>query len=425
MRVNKGAAYKNGFPCQFWIRKVALVRKYPKIKFVCLRLSVTLIVLSALSIACKESSHSVLAPTMADIPILEQATPSATIAKTVSLIPTPSPSLLPVATIPSTKVTIPTVAPTAIAEVLTVTKAENFLPVPKPAEPALLPTVPATIPPVSGDHGPCQGFEGMYLLLCQAMNQPPPQDNVPSYGHHMGPPVLQNLLIENLGPFNSDNGTSGDFKLDRRFDHAVFDEFGRIHNPGQENQYDNPTFEYKLPADTKVLIPIDGVVDRVSWQETSSYKQDDWEIFIKPSRGSSWIVVIDHVVSIDCDRLSSAVCDLRLKIEGQELGPGTRVKAGQVLGFVGNWDDQSGAGIKGRTELTIGEQRDDGFYNYCPTTMLSDDLKQSLESDLTNFMADYEKWTGDQEMYAQDEMSTPGCLYSIIKEVDGKTYPVN
>ena len=30
---------------------------------------------------------------------------------------------------------------------------------------------------------------------------------------------------------------------------------------------------------------------------------------IKPSRSSDWAVVIDHVVSLSCDRTSREVCD--------------------------------------------------------------------------------------------------------------------
>ena len=260
--------------------------------------------------------------------------------------------------------------------------------------------------------------------MCQMMSQTPPKTSTKPFAHDSGPPVLQNLLIKNFGPYVRNEVTSGDFKLDRRFGQTVFDEFGRLHNVGQSNEYENPTFEYKLPADTQILVPIEGVVDRIVWQPTAGYMQNDWEIFIKPSRGSSWIVVIDHIVSIDCDRSSRATCDLPLTIDGQELQPGVSVQAGQILGYVGNWDDQSGSEIRGRTELTIGEQKDDGFYNQCPTMMLADDVKEALELSVTSFMTDYENWSGDSGAYAQDRMVAPGCLFSTIKEVDGKTEPI-
>ena len=290
--------------------------------------------------------------------------------------------------------------------------------------PTPIPTVTPTDTPIASNNGLCGGLKGAYLLMCQMMSQAPPKTSTEPFAHDAGPPVLQNLLIKNFGPYVRNEGTSGDFKLDRRFGQTVFDEFGRLHNVGQSNEYENPTFEYKLPADTQILVPIEGVVDRIVWQPTADYMQNDWEIFIKPSRGSTWIVVIDHIVSIDCDRSSRAICDLPLTINGQELQPGASVQAGQILGYVGNWDDQSGSEIRGRTELTIGEQKDDGFYNQCPTMMLADDVKEALELSVTSFMTDYESWSEGSGAYAQDRMVAPGCLFSTIKEVDGKTEPI-
>ena len=264
----------------------------------------------------------------------------------------------------------------------------------------------------------------MYLLVCQMMTQEPVPTNPQTFHHDAGPPALQNLLIKNFGPYSRSEGTSGDFRFDRRFDGTVFDEFGRLHNVGQSNEYANPTFEYKLPADTQIVAPINGVIDLIAWQPTTSYKQDDWEVMIKPSRGSSWTVVIDHIVSIDCDRSSQTICDLPLTIDGQELQPGMAVQAGQVIGYVGNWDDQSGSKIMGRTELTIGEHKDDGFYNQCPTMMLAEDVQQALKIGVSSFMTDYESWSGDSGAYAQDKMVAPGCLYSTLREANGKIEPI-
>jgi hypothetical protein len=256
------------------------------------------------------------------------------------------------------------------------------------------------------------------------MNQEPAPTDPPTFHRDAGPPALQNLLIKNFGSYSRNEGTSGDFRFDRRFDGTVFDEFGRLHNVGQSNEYANPTFEYKLPVNTQVLTPINGVIDLIAWQPTTSYKQDDWEVMIKPSRGSSWTVVIDHIVSIDCDPSSQIICDLPLTINGQELHPGMNVQAGQVIGYVGNWDDQSGAEIMGRTELTIGEHKDDGFYNQCPTMMLADDVQQALKIGVSSFMTDYESWSGDSGAYAQDKMVVPGCLYSTLREANGKIEPI-
>ena len=68
-----------------------------------------------------------------------------------------------------------------------------------------------------------------------------------------GPPLLKNLLIVNWGPYDSSSGISGDFEFRSELQLVFFDEFGRVHSAGTPGEYDNPTFEYKVPRDTLVL----------------------------------------------------------------------------------------------------------------------------------------------------------------------------
>tara|TARA_B110000116_G_C16640158_1_gene492518 strand:- start:140 stop:934 length:795 start_codon:yes stop_codon:yes gene_type:complete len=240
------------------------------------------------------------------------------------------------------------------------------------------------------------------------------------------PPELQNLLILNFGPYDSVS-TSGDFEFISDFPHPFFDEFGRVHSAGSPDQYDNPTFEYKVPRDTKIYLPISGIIDSITWQPTTSYKQDDWEINISPSVGSDWRVVIDHVVSITCDRSKSPVCDDALLVNGIPLAAGSEVNAGDLLGYVGNYEGTNGSNAFGRTEITIGEYITEGyqknFMNYCPTNYLSADVKDKILSDVEQIMASYESWSGDSSFYDEAAMVAPGCRYTKIYEVDGKTTP--
>jgi len=240
------------------------------------------------------------------------------------------------------------------------------------------------------------------------------------------PPKLENLLILNFGPYDAATGTSGDFEFISGFPHRFFDDFGNVHSPGTPSQYDNTTFEYKVPKNTKVYVPINGVVDWVTWQPTASYKQDDWELVLKPTRGSNWAVVIDHVVAITCDR-SKAVCDDKITINGVPLEPGLQVKAGDLLGYVGNYESGDGSDAFGRTEISIGEFITVGsqinFMNYCPTNYLSADVETKIRQDVNEVMASYEKWSGDSSFYDEDAMVAPGCRYTKIYEVNGKTTP--
>jgi hypothetical protein len=241
------------------------------------------------------------------------------------------------------------------------------------------------------------------------------------------PPQLMNLLILNWGPYDSGTGISGDFEFRSDIQVTFFDEFGRVHSAGTPSEYDNTTFEYKVPRDTKVYVPIDGVIDFINWQPSSGYKQDDWELTIKPWIGSDWAVVVDHVVSINCDRSNTSICNIPLTINGMEIKSGSQVKAGDLLGYVGNYEDGEGGSIFGRTEITIGKyilngnQRD--FNNYCPISYLHPNVKSNLEASVNQIMASYESWSGDSSFYNEANMIAAGCWYNEIYESNGKTTP--
>ena len=253
--------------------------------------------------------------------------------------------------------------------------------------------------------------------------------NMPGSGSSSGndePPLLKNLLIMNWGPYDS-SSISGDFEFSTSNSYIYFDEFGRVHSAGTPNAYDNPAFEYKVPLDTKVYIPADGIVDFIQWQPSSGYKQDDWELTIKPRDGSDWRLVIDHIVDISCERSAGVICDNPITVNGVQLTSGMEVKAGDLLGYVGNFEDGDGNAI-GRTEITIGKYvagsgssgGNKNFNNYCPMNYLHESVKSTLEASVTQLMASYESWKGDAAFYDEADMVAPGCWYSEILE-DGNT----
>ena len=143
---------------------------------------------------------------------------------------------------------------------------------------------------------------------------------------------------------------------------------------------------------------------------------------------SDWMIIIDHVVSINCDRSSTKICDLPLTINGVEVTTGMEVKAGDLFGYVGNSEDNSGGNVFGRTEITIGKYIKDrnqvvGTISYCPMSYLHPSVKQNLESSINNIMASYEAWLGDSNFYDESNMVAPGCVYSQIIESNGETTP--
>ena len=265
------------------------------------------------------------------------------------------------------------------------------------------------------DNEQCQGFD----QANQGSGGSPANDD---------PPFLYNLLITNWGPYEPTTGVSGDFEFKSELQLVFFDEFGRVHSAGTPGAYDNPTFEYKVPRDTLVYIPINGVIDFFQFQPTSSYVQDDWELMIKPARNSDWAVVIDHVVSLSCDRTSRAVCQNPLTVNGEEIYSGMQVKAGDVIGYVGNYEDGEGGSVFGRTEISIGKyvrvgNQQQDFNNFCPTNYLHPTVKDSIQNSVNQIMASYESWSGNTNFYDESNMVAPGCWYSEIYESNGKTTP--
>ena len=203
-------------------------------------------------------------------------------------------------------------------------------------------------------------------------------------------PKLQNFLIENLGPYDSTSSTFGDLKYDSRFGIPVFNEFGMSRIDGQGNTHYNPTFEFKAPADTLVIAPIRGAITYFEWQAS----ENDWEIHIKPSMGSELIVGIDHIVSIDCDRVTTpvVVCDSPLRINGNVLFDGMSVDTGDVIGYVGHLSGYENIEINGRTELTVFKYLDgcSGTMNYCPTLYLDEAVESTLTDAIVRLMQSYE-----------------------------------
>ena len=225
-----------------------------------------------------------------------------------------------------------------------------------------------------------------------------------------------------FGPFDEATSTSGDFLFvwDDAYPALALSEFGRDyqHTSGVVR---SPGFEFRVPGDTLVYIPVDGVVERLRFQPTSDYLPvvtrdgDDWEVGFRPTVDGEWGVEIDHVVSLDCPRPRSTdeVCELPLRVDGEVLMVGSSVRAGQVLGYVGNVSDWGGTGLDGRTELGVTEYPGHPLaVQHCPVLLLADGVRDTVVTAIGTFLDDFEAWAGDDSVYDQGSMVVPGCLYS-------------
>ena len=98
------------------------------------------------------------------------------------------------------------------------------------------------------------------------------------------------------------------------------------------------------------------------------------------------------------------------------------IKAGDKIGYAGNWIDTSNSGMDERTEITVGKFASEGvFESYCPMLYLHESVKQDFRDSISSLMDGYEEWSGNTKLYNQGAMVEPGCLYEQINDIGNKT----
>lgn len=247
----------------------------------------------------------------------------------------------------------------------------------------------------------------------------------------VAPPVLGRLPIGPFAPYDPASGHSGvlEFNSARFIRDKTMQPFIPYGGQLPKREQLNSTLEFHVPSDTLVYAPMDGTVETIYWHDNEGLHQDwdDWGIMIKPLSDNrpptdgapapfTWIVEIDHVVSLNCQRprIWPDVCRLLPVIEGVELEVGMTVKEGQVLGYAGNLADYENTGLKGRTEISIQQTTDDWQINngYCPLLFLARSKRLEIENEIRDYISAYEKWADDANAYNEGEMVSPGCYYA-------------
>ncbi|MBN22844.1 MAG: hypothetical protein CL678_16275 [Bdellovibrionaceae bacterium] len=203
------------------------------------------------------------------------------------------------------------------------------------------------------------------------------------------PPELKNLGVSFGDTFSG--GVLGDFDFtnttgacagtlsncDCASNERIFFEFGYL-----EGSKYLPTFEYRVLENTNVLTPIDGIIDAVDFQGSTS----DYAIRIKPNEDSTWGVEMDHVLSPLVSKNDS-------------------VRAGDIIGKPGTWSSLLN---QGRVELMLYN----GSTAYCPFDYFAPSIKDYYKNSVTQFMSLWESASckNDQNIYPQGAMHHPGCL---------------
>ena len=247
----------------------------------------------------------------------------------------------------------------------------------------------------------------------------------------VAPPVLDRLPVGPFAPYDSASGRSGvlEFNWARFVRDKTMQPFISYGGQLPKRETLNSTLEFHVPSDTLVYAPMDGIVETIYWHDNEGLHQDwdDWGIMIKPLSDNrpptdgapapfTWIVEIDHVVSLNCPRprVWPDVCRLLPVIDGVELQVGMTVKEGQVLGYAGNLADYENTGLKGRTEISVQQTTDDWRINngYCPLLFLAPGKQSEIEDEIRDYMVAYENWADDSGAYNEAEMVIPGCYYA-------------
>lgn len=198
--------------------------------------------------------------------------------------------------------------------------------------------------------------------------------------------VSDNLFLKNFGLKSLDSVLVSNDALREYSSQGLkgFYVFGdKLGNTGRTN----PNFEFSsLKADTKVVAAIDGTVVFIKEQSGSA----DSEVFLQTYDGSSWMVAYDHLTNLSVQK-------------------GDTVKAGDMLGE----PVVQGNGLP-RFELQINKKQPDGKeLSYCPSALLDVSIKDTLLSELTAMMQQWESTSG-LELYDIAAQKPAGCLAETV-----------
>ena len=181
------------------------------------------------------------------------------------------------------------------------------------------------------------------------------------------PPVLKNLVVE-FADYDPATEFAGDFTFRDNFERMFF-EFGYR---GSADPGDLVAeFAYIVKEDALLKAPCDGIITRLEKRSDG-----DYYIIIQSKKNSHWFTQVDHVLNVTVKK-------------------GDEVKAGDVLGNPGNWNNSVGLGV---VELSVINDKENK--NYCPFSYFDPVLRPSYEAKVQKLMDDWEDYKGDENIYS-------------------------
>lgn len=194
----------------------------------------------------------------------------------------------------------------------------------------------------------------------------------------------------NLDYYNSATNRSGDFlftkeklQFSRLFMPYGFVIPANMTSGGADKANPQPTFV--LPLGTKVLSLVDGEVF-----DTPKVWSGDYSIQVMPEgqSGGSLIFETEHVLN-------------------PLVKKGDRVKAGQVIAEVSNFDKNLPKGY-GTVEIGV-LQGGNPPKHLCPFLYLDPSVKQQILTKIADLIKNWETYIGDNTLY-DETLTNPGCI---------------
>ncbi len=232
----------------------------------------------------------------------------------------------------------------------------------------------------------CKNYPGN--MICQKLFSP---EGFRTEKLSSDKPVLENIGFH-LNFYDPSTKRAGDiFFVKGIGDHLsnkIFSEFAD-EIVGSDGLKILPHPTYFLPLGTKLISPVDGVINTIKYQE----RDDDYEMGIIPDGFSKWIIGFDHIINL-------------------EVQEGDKVNAGDVVGEVSPSNSPAMPPELGWTELQIGEREAPAI---CPFLLLNKSVKADIEAKITQLAKDWENFIG-KDVYQQEKWVSPGCLAETAQD---------
>lgn len=203
-----------------------------------------------------------------------------------------------------------------------------------------------------------------------------------------GPPLLLKSIGINLDYYDPKTNRAGDFVFTKeklQFDSLFMDYGFFIPSSDASAAKKNPQPTFIVPLGTPVRSLVDGVVANIAVLWSSDYSVQ----VTTDGKMQKWVYETEHLIN-------------------PKVKVGDKVKAGQIVGEVSNFDKGAPPGF-GVVEIGI-LQGGNPPQHVCPFAYLDPSIKEEIFSKLKAFYNSWEDYKDNESLYDEEAMQIPGCL---------------